>query len=248
MRSATITGGSTTATGPVENVIEREPSQAAVFPGDAFIVVDFGSPVPVRVVAALFTNAREWRVRAADDEMDLQSSPGYDSGQVPVDGPGLRHRLRLRHDWLSIDEEYRFWRVDFYDPDNPDGRAIVGNLVIDEGFQPRVNISYGAGVGLVDPSRKQRAVGGRIEPLRRLPYIVTEFSLNYGSEDEMYGEALAIDDICGTTEPVLLIRDPDATTHRQWKAVFGLFRPLQPVIEARFSIFQKRFGIEELSA
>lgn len=255
LATATLAAGTTASAGPVGNLLRREPADAMILTnsGSAYVTIDLGAdPDAIRVFAVLYCNAGTWRVRADDVEGDVTADPTYDSGTVNFGGSetGLRHRDGMRHDWIywAAGVTYRYWRIDFADPDDDDGRTIVGNLIMDYGFQPAVNIAYGGSLGLVDPSRKPRSVDGQLEPLVRRPYMATEFAINFGTEAEMYGEAFDLDEIAATVNQVLYLRDPAATTYRQKQAVLGTFRALAPIVDASFDIYSKRYQIEELAA
>lgn len=256
LATATLAAGPTAPTGPVGNLLRREPADAMILTnaGSAYVTVDLGAdPAAIRVFAVLYCNAGTWRVRAAATEGDVTADPAYDSGTVNFGGSetGLRHRDGMKHDWLywSAGVTYRYWRVDFADPDDADARTIVGNLIMDWGFQPRVNAPRGGrSLGLSDPSRKPRTSEGQLDPLVRQPRGVASFRLEYASEAEMYGEAFEIDEIAATVNQVLYIRDPAATLYRQKQAWLGTFRTLEEITDAGFDYYAKRYEIEELAA
>lgn len=251
LQSATLSSGQAAAAAPVSNLLHREPSVPLILtnPAAAWVGVDFGDDPPaLRIVAVLYSNAGSFRVRA--DDTDPTSSPAYDSGSVDFgrNEAGLKHRRFRKHDWLwwVTPKTYRYWRIDFANPADADNRTIVGNLVMDYGVQPAINQAYGGGIGLIDPSRKPRSVEGQVEPLRRRPYSGVEFQIQYGSEAEMFGQAWDLDELTGTVDPVLYIRDPDATVYRQKTSVFGLMRDIGPIVDEAFGVFSKRYQIEEL--
>jgi hypothetical protein len=252
---AALTSGPSAPGSPVSNLVRREPSDALVLTdlSQAHVGIDFGEPYAPRLVAPLYagtTQAATWRLRGAADAAALLAAPAYDSGPLPFGRgeAGLRHRRGLVHDWIwdPAMPACRHWRIDFADPANPGGRLVLGNLVMDRAWRPARNIAYGGSLGLVDPSRRPRSVEGRRDPLARRPYMGTEFGLDFGTEDEMYGAALDLDEAVGTTGAVLYLRDPEATAHRQKKALLGLFSELRPVVDAHFGLYSKRFQIEEL--
>lgn len=256
LASATLGAGPTGTYGPVGNLQRRLPSEPVLLTdlASAYITIEWAEAQPINLIAALYCNATAgaatWRVRAAATLAAAVSAPVYDSGSALFAGSdvALRHRSGRRHDWkwLPSGQSHKAWRIDFADAGNADGALILGKLVIDTAWQPARNISYGWSAGLVDPSRKPKAELGQYEPLNRRPYMMTQFDLRFGTEAQMWGSAFEIDQKIGTTMPLLAIRDPDAATYRQAKAVFGLQQDLGQLGNPHFNVFDKRYLIEEL--
>ena len=141
---------------------------------------------------------------------------------------------------------YRYWKLEFSDASNADGYLQAGRLYMSMKFQPDVNISYNLAEGFIDNSRISRTINGEPVPLRRDPYRFVEFSLDFGSETEMYGTLYDVDRLRGSSKDVLYISDPEATTHYQRRYVYGLMTDLKPIVNRNFQIFQKSYRIEEI--
>lgn len=255
LRSATISTGPSAAGGGGECLLRREPADALILTSSDryYVVVDLGEPKPIRLVAPLYVSASPsatWRVRAADTLDATTGAPKYDSGPM-IFGRGelgLKHRRGRLHDWIWSDTPIiaRYWRVDFYDFENPEARLLVGNLVLSEAWQPSNNIVYGWSMGVTDPSRVPRAVAGRRDPLNRRPYMTGKVAFDVALESDMFGMAWDLDEEVGTTEAVLILIDPSLGVYRQKKAVWGLFTSLEPIVNPYFKIYAKSYEIEEL--
>lgn len=257
MENAVLTSGPSAPAGPASNLIVREPSRACILTDDSqfYVVCDLGAAMAIRLIAPLYVSASascQWRVRAAANEADLTAAPAYDSGWMDFAAgeDGLDHRRGYKHDWLipASAQTYRFWRLDFDDPDAENGQLIIGNLVLDNPFIPsQLNYSHQSQEPwLYDPSRKPTAVAGQRDPLNRRPYFIADIVLEYVTRNEAKGSIGTLTQKVGTTDPVLAIFNPDETDYRQSMAIFGLIDELRPLVVPVAEIYQTRMRIEEL--
>lgn len=255
VRAAALGSGPAPGAMTAANLKRRQPSDRLRLTdlAQAYVTADLGLAVPVTLVAPLYvsaTPAATWRVRAAATAEAVTAAPGYDSGAMPLAGAaGLAHRMGTVHGqlFLAAPQAWRHWRIDLHDAANPAGYLDLGALVIADAWQPEVNISYDWSIGLVDPSRKRKAAAGEVAPLKRKPYLAGRFALDFGSEADLWGAAFDLDAACGTTEPALIVRDPElAEEYRQKQTIFGLFADLDPIANPHFAIYRKRYDIEEL--
>jgi len=256
MGDASFSSGAFAGSGPPQNLIAREPSDALILTdlSNLWVEIDLGSAQSINLIAGLYvsgTSALTWRVRGAASEADLTGSPGYDSTALAFGNgeAGLPHRKGYLHDWIWLGaspQTWRWWRIDFADAANPDNRLVVGKIVLDSAFQPSRNRAYGDTIGLVDPSVKPRTVTGRIDPLARPSYMAGDFSLSFGSEADLLGTAFTIDEKVGITGQVLYLRNPDATSRRQQQAIYGLQTQIGTISQAALNIHEKKYSLEEL--
>lgn len=256
MADVTFYSGPFATAAPPENLIKREPSVPLILTdlSDLRVEFEFPAAIDVNLLAVLYcdaTSAATLRWRGATSRANLTAAPGYDSGSLSFAGgdSGLPSRKNRRHDvrWLGDSaQSYSWWRLDISDAAKSDGRLIIGNVVIDAAWQPGINIAYGGGGGLMDPSRKPRSEPGQVQPLSRSKHRILRHRLSFQSEDDMYGFADDLDEQIGTTEPLLFVRDPEATTYRQEKIVFGLQNEIGEINDQAFNIYEKAYVIEEL--
>jgi hypothetical protein len=119
-----------------------------------------------------------------------------------------------------------------------------GRIFAASKWTPGVNLQYGWAMGWVDPSRKTKSRGGQTYADTLNKYRVIDLTIDYETEADLYGTALEIDRIAGTTNDILVMRDHEGV-YRSQQAVFGMIMELSPIINTNFEIFQKRYVIEE---
>lgn len=171
----------------------------------------------------------------------------YTSGSLSlISGLDLGYSSNVFMLHLDTAQTYRYWKIEISDSSNPDGYIQIGRLYVTKAFQPSVNIDYGESQGFIDNSKIRRTMNGEPVPLRREPYRFTDFTLSFGSKNEMYGTLHEIDRLRGLSKDVLYINDPDESDHLQRRVIYGLMTELNPVINSYFGIFQKKFRIEEI--
>lgn len=257
--AAVLTAGSEAADMPAANLLTQQPIDVwrATDLANAYLVADLGAAAAINLVALLYTNASsaaQWRVRAAASEADLTAAPGYDSGLVDMwPHAGLEtwdwtHAFR----WLGVagatpgPQTFRWWRIDVADPGNAAGYVQAGRLYLAAAWQPTRNLLYGWSVGFIDFSAKVRAAGGQILPGSRPLHRVARFALRCDSESEMYDNAFEIDRRRGTSGDVLVLRDPATPSRLMKQSVYGTLSSLEPIVNARFNVFEKPYEIEEM--
>lgn len=255
LKTAILTSGPSAPAAPVANLARREPADCLVLTdlSQAWVQVEFAEPVAPRLLAALYVNATAAataRWRGADSAAAVTAAPAFDTGATAFarGEAGLAHRKGRVHDWEWRPDipAHTVWRLDIEDAANPDGRLIVGNLVVDNAWQPGGFDWDHVPPTLVDPSRMPRATQGQRQPLNRRPYDVCELPFDFGSREDFIGFARDLDEAVGTTEPVFVALDPDAADYRQREVIFGLMSDLPPVVRRHLAIYARRYRIEEL--
>src|SRR5690606_748604 len=121
----------------------------------------------------------------------------------------------------------------------------IGRLVIAGGFQPSINMSYGAGLGFdTDDARENTQGGATVYDARRVRRTFTG-SLARMTEAEAFGTWQAIQMRHGRTRQLFVAYDPDDTT-RLWKRSFlGVFRELNAIEHPFHAIHSGGFSIIE---
>lgn len=228
------------------------------------IVIDLRSSQAFNLVSLIAHSgsSRSYgRVRAANSEAALVSSPIYDSTNLPL----RSHQTGYDSAWASgvSNEQYgaypknmfllflpsavtaRFIRIDISDPNS--SYLDIGRLYVSKAWQPLNNMNYGLSEGIIDPSRKTRTVSAELSVAKKTKYRWAEFTLSFASETEMYDNAHEIERLRGRTEDVLFIQDPAAKANLQRRSIYGTMENLQPIVNSTFNIFEKSFRIEELT-
>jgi len=208
----------------------------------------------INLIALLYHNASQAatvRVRGATSLANLTASPGYDSGTIlmwDASWPSDQSPLHLLH-WLgTATKKYTFWRLDITDSVNPDGYIEAGRLYIDEAWQlPQYkNISYGWAGQFIDPTTQTRSKGGQLYSEEMPAWRNLQASIDWLNQDEMYGSFYDIQRRNASKIPVLVIINPDATTHLLRQSIYGKLTQLQPMQHAQAQVFRTRLLIEEM--
>jgi hypothetical protein len=253
--AATLTVGNELPALPGENLQMSQLSRRWQSSGlsNLSVIVDLGAPPNpginlVTLVATNATTAATWRIRAATSQANLTASPGYDSGTIAMlsssDLANWNDRLALK--WLATAQSFRWWRIDITDAGNPDGYFRAGRLYIASAWQAMLGLQYDWGLGFIDDSPKLVSEGGQvwIDERRRRRNVRGTISLK--SEDEAYSNVFDLMRLRGSARDILLIRDPNATTHLHRQTIYGRLLQLQPIVNPYHDFFTWQFEVEEL--
>ncbi len=247
---ATLTASSELASAPVANLQRMQPTDLfqAASSADFYLEADRGSAQPFNLVALLYTNvggSGTWRVRAADTQGGLTSSPPYDSGSLTFwASPNLDTWTR-RHSllWIPAGVTRRWVRIDV---GSVGATFQGGRLYIGQAWQPSRNYQYGGGLGHVDLSPKTRANGLHTVPTAKPTLVQQDFQLDFLSEAEMYANLFELRRLRGATKDVLVCLNPDDTTYRHQAMCYGLLDWTERITRPAFKRFAQNFRIEEL--
>lgn len=216
------------------------------------LVMDFGTSIDFSVVALMYTNltsAATWRIRIADSEAALTTTPTHDSTVI-----SFWPTANLT-DWDRVSGYYvlpsalsgQWLRIDLVDGANLDGYMQAGRLYISKPWQPIVNIAYGWKLGYEDDSKHNLSKGGQTIITALGKRRVLEFTLDYQSESDMYDGAFSIERSRGMSKDILVIPDYSNTDRIHDWSVYGLMSNLSPIVNTRYGIFQKRYLVKELT-
>lgn len=257
---AVLTANSAATGMPVTNLQRMQPRYAwrSLNPAATVLEIDMATAAAFNLVALLFTNATAaatWRIRAATSQANLTAAPGYDSGVLtiwPVGVPGLGLAT-----WPWVDaikflagasgpgaQTFRWWRIDIADAANPDGFFEAAQLILDVAVQFSHNLVYGWSVRPTDQSARLRAAGGQILPVAGGQGRILRYELRWGSEAEMYGAALDIDRLRGSSRPIFVIRDPDRPDLYPAQALYGLQGAPSDIVNHRHNLYAKGYEVE----
>jgi len=218
--------------------------------GVSTLVSDLGSIKAINVISLLYSNASSvatWRIRIANTLLGLTSSPTYDSGVIsfwPSASLEFWDRISGYH-ILDTVVNGQFVQIDLSDPTNSKGYFQAGRICIDAAWQPTKNISYQWQISVKDDSTNKMTHGGNIVVNSLGKRRVLEFTLGFLNEDEMFDYAFALDRERGQSKPVLVIPNPANMDRIHDQAVYGVMTELSPIINTRYSIFEKRYSVEE---
>jgi hypothetical protein len=160
--------------------------------------------------------------------------PSYSLGFVPVWPAGQTAETMegLKPTFVAVIPAelapLRYWRVEINDPTNADGYVDVGRLVVAGGWQPSINMSNGARIGLVDPTEVQEGDGAAFfneRPIRR----TLDFDISMLPEDEAMARGFDMQRIAGTAGQMFFVFDPADTIHMHRRAFLCRLRTLSAV-------------------
>lgn len=246
--TGTLTGSSTAASLGIDNLQTQAIAQPARFTSPSgYVQIDLGEISDADFVALMGMNAKSGtcRVRTSTSALDITTSPDYDSGVIDlVVGETLNRNsfYHLAPPGLSA----RHWRMDF-SADNV-SYLDIGRLYVCKAFSPEVNADYGEAQGFSDPSEKRYTKSGRLESNKKPKRRTQEFTLSFGSKEEMYGQGFDIDNALGTTGDMLFIADISDTTYLQKRSIYGAMSDIGSVQNSHFQLYEKTYRIEEIIA
>ena len=251
---ALTTPGAVAASLPLANLQDMQPSKVCRFTNltGMAVVCDLGAAAAINLIALVAHNgsaAATWRIRAAATEAVLTAAPGYDSTAVsmwPASGQPSGWAVLPSTLFLATAQSFRWWRIDITDAANPAGYWQAGRLVLAAAWQPSRNLQFGWGLGHIDPSEVSAAAGGQLLVEERTKRRVVSFTLSFMDEDEMMVNAFEIERARGAARDVVVIRDPDATSHLHRQTVHGLMTGGQPIVNDAVNVFRKPYRLEEL--
>lgn len=256
MDDAVVNSFTTETSGlPADNVLSEQPSKVWRTTSDASqqIIIDLASTFTgVDFAALLWTNlttAADVRLRMGPTLVSVGAgSPQYDSGTInPITQSqiDISRRHYAGYDSAGDSNSVRYIKFEIDDAANPDGYLEIGRILISKAWQPSINMKYGASFGFNDDSKHKRSLGSRLSTLHVPPYLEGRFTLDFQSEADMMDNALQIDYDVGSRKDMVIVTDP-SSTRKHSTIIHGKMMNLQPIINSRYQIFQKRYLIEEM--
>ena len=257
--AGTLTAGGTLAdTLPIANLQAQQPGQVARWTSltGMYVVADLLEAAAINLVALLAhngTSAATWRIRAAATEADLTAAPGFDTGAVfesvwPSSGrpsPGYDDERLHSIRYLSPAQSFRYWRIDVEDAANPAGYFEAGRLVIDAAWQPERNLRHDWDLGHDDPAEPRLAALGHLWPgPESRPARVFECAVRGMTEDDA-ANGYEILRRRGRRGDLLVVRNPELTTHLQRNVVYGLLLEPGRVRRIAHNYYEQPFKLRE---
>lgn len=133
-----------------------------------------------------------------------------------------------------------------YDALNPAGYLQVGRNYCSSGYQPLINMSWGATIQWVDPSLIDIALDGTELYEQRTMYRKASISLDWMSKNESVNNALWMTKARGITGDLLFIWDPTDGQNLQQMSFVGRFDQLSALSFPSYGITSMPFSIKEL--
>lgn len=250
-------GGSWLPTLPLSNLrdrllVKRARSTDVTLNATQFWV-DLGVARDVRVAAIPFLTASKsakYRIRG----FPTQDSTGpalidsgwkdlfpivYPTGTLPWGNPSLWDGRMTDEDAaifpMPIVEVWdavvvaRWWLIEIDDTSSDIGYVEVPRVFLAPGWQPTINISYGANQVFEPQTTVQLSRGGAeffdVQPGRR----VVRFGIEYLSDEELVTQVVDMQRRLGINGQVFWIFDPDDTTQKHRRSFLARMRRLSPL-------------------
>lgn len=137
-------------------------------------------------------------------------------------------------------------RVDIVDTSNPLGYVEVGRMFVGDGWQPGINMSYGASLGYESRTTVEEAIGGAEYFDVRKPARVAQFKLDALTETEAVGRVMDMQRLVDVHGEVMYIWDPEDTSHLARRSFLGRLRELNPIEHPYYNNFSTAFEVKEL--
>jgi hypothetical protein len=253
----TLSGGSWETTLPLTNVQDRRLARVArstdALAASTTFDVDLGVARDVRVLAVLLPNITPSDVptiRWRGSSVSNFASTVYDSGTNDLWPSGLTaEQADGLNVWIptlpSAAQTARYWRCEITDTANADGYVDVARVVIAGGFQPAVNLSYGATLGFETRTERLETDGGatlyRERPVRRVLTGVLEDM----AEADAFGAWFRLQQREGTSGQLFVVFDPADTTYLHQRAFLATFGDLDPLANPYLSRWRNSFRLVE---
>lgn len=249
---ATVSASSALSALPAANVQNEHVSKVwSTSSGvtSASLIFDMLSSVACSLLAIMGTNlsaAGTWRLRGSDSDSTGQTGEKYDTS---VGSPSANSAANVNPLYgsahLSFTEATaRYWRLDLVDASLTDG-IEVGRVFLGPKWSPTYAQGFGWSMMTEDPSKKSRSYGGQsyadVKPQR----LVIEFTLEFMSEAEMYGNAFAMSRAAGVVGDVLAVNDSASSAYQSEQRVFGQCAASEPVTNYERSVYRQKFRVEE---
>ncbi len=163
----------------------------------------------------------------------------YPSGQTAEDVQGLNIPVVLIPSATPSDT--RRVRIEIADTTNTAGYVDLGRLIVAGGFQPTVNIQYGAGLGLTTATERLETDGGAALFNQKVVRRILVGTLDDMPEAEAFASWWRMMKTLGTAGQLFVVMDPADTYasgglmhERSFLAVFGELSPMEQATMQRY--------------
>lgn len=252
----TLSGGSWEADLPLTNLQDRRLHYVARSTDAASASTTFD--VDLKVARAVFVLAIPVHNLTTDATIQVQGASTasfatanivYDTTTLSAFATGLtaENMEGMNVGWtvvLASAETARYWRFAIVDTSNPDGYVELGRVVVAAGWQPTINMAYGARLGLETETGRQYTDGGAaVYTERRVRRTVT-CTIPDLPEDEALQNGWDFQRIAQLSRQFMFVWDASDTIHMHRRSFLATLRDLTP-LEA---IPLARYGVPLVAA
>lgn len=252
-----LSNGSWSSSLPLTNLQDRRLHKVArsadALAASTKFDVDLGVARDVRVLAVLVPNITKSAtptIRWRGSTVSNFATSVYDSGTVSCWPTGMTaETVNGLNVWLttipSAAQTARYWRCELTDTGNTDGYLDVARAIIAGGFQPTVNMQYGAELGLEGTTTREVTDGGaalyNARPVRRTFMGV----LDDMTEAEALASFFAMQHQLGTSGQLFAVWDSADTTYLWQRAFLAVLREVSPLQNATLARHRASFALVE---
>lgn len=272
--AATYAGGSWVAALPLTNLkddrLARVTRSTSASLANAQFTIDFGIAEWVRFVALVdhnFSRTSAVRVRGSNTPGDWTVTT-FDSGWfdgwpvtsplyvAPVGDPSwLDGRMsaaeaadyNLSAIYIAASATAaQYWKIEISDIGNTAGYVQMGRLVMSRAWQPTINMSVGAKIGIGTETSFQRSDAGpkyfNVQPRARS----AAFTIQNMGTDEIFTYAFEMQRQLGLSKQLFFVWDATDTVHLFRRSFLATLRDLSPIEAASVSFFTAALSAEEV--
>lgn len=271
--TVTLSGGGWKPTLPLTNLRSRFLADVArsinVSPDSTKLVIDLGQERDIRVVAvpnAVVSRDATARIRGYSNASltTLVCDSGvlpwypvvYPFGTLPYPSASFWDGKLSAEDadgypipWIYIFPEAeiaRYWLFEVFDSGNTTGYIDLPRIVLAPGWQPSINLIYGASVAWESETQQQNSLGGTKFYDVRKKRRIQQFSFDYLSQDEALARAFDFNFRQGVDKQFFFIFDPSDTFHLHRRSFLATMRQLSQFEYPVFDRMKVGFSIEEV--
>jgi len=244
----TLAGGSWETALPVTNLQDERVAKVArssdATTASTVIDVDLGSAQPIFVLALVGHNLSDSAdIQVRGDDSTAFGSPDYNTGTVGaiVTAAQALDWGDLTRTWVHVCSAVataRYWRVNIYDTGNSDGYVQAGRVVIAQGWQPTINMDYGAQFGVQTYTQEVLSDGGAAFYAERRNRRTVECAIQDLPEAEALDSWYHFQRRVDTHGQFMFCYDGDDSYHyeRAFLATLREPRPIRAAVMARFGL------------
>ena len=244
--NATLTGSGGTAT----INLKAAPSN----PGDLFATLqaNISENDPIICNVGLFDGATE--------EVDFSTADFYPIvypfGTLPWGHPALwdgrateEERQQLVFPFINILDLYesvRYLLVEIDDPLNEDGFIAISKLFVTPGWQPSMNMKYGATFQYTSETTYEQTISGIKKYDVKEPRRVDGFTIDHLELNEAVAQGIDMQRYLGTNKQLFYVKNPDAEELLHRISYTATMRTLGPMTDSYFNRAAIQIDIEEV--
>lgn len=233
------------------------------------LTLDAGTQVPVRTVSLVnhnFSLTAKYRIKFSNDAnfAELLGDSGwldvwpsvYASTNLPWGsanfwGGKYSERDRKGYTWTSVfsldfSAYCRYISIEIDDVNNSNGFIQFGRLFAGEAWQPKVNMSLGAGIGWQSDTQVQKSSSGAEFFDEKRSYRLAKFITGFMDDADAMGQAFDIKRRMGLSGEVIFVFDPEDTTHSIRRQFYGRLRELSLIEYPYVNAASTAWEIKEL--